>query len=152
MLSEEIQELTCSLASLGKHITIETSGTIPPRGGLKCSLASISPKLSNSIPDNPELAKLHNQKRINIDYIREWIDKYEYQLKFVICDENDIIEIQNIISNIKRKIPPEKILLMPEGIVNNNKQGNYIVEFCKKHGYSYCNRLHIDLFGNKRGT
>jgi 7-carboxy-7-deazaguanine synthase len=28
----------------------------------------------------------------------------------------------------------------------------WLVEVCKTHGYRFCHRLHIELFGNTRGT
>jgi 7-carboxy-7-deazaguanine synthase len=51
-------------------------------------------------------------------------------------------------------VPPEKILLMPEGIkpeVLRLRQA-WLVEVCKQTGWRYTPRLHIDLFGNQRGT
>jgi 7-carboxy-7-deazaguanine synthase len=27
-----------------------------------------------------------------------------------------------------------------------------IVELCKRHGFTYCPRLHIEIWGNRRGT
>ena len=31
-------------------------------------------------------------------------------------------------------------------------KARWIVESCKRYGYSYTPRLHIQLFGNRRGT
>src|SRR6266480_1299470 len=31
-------------------------------------------------------------------------------------------------------------------------KARWIVEMCKKHGYGFTSRLHIELFGNRRGT
>jgi 7-carboxy-7-deazaguanine synthase len=49
MVARGIHSLAEQLRALGKHITIETAGTIPP-AGIACDLASISPKLANSTP------------------------------------------------------------------------------------------------------
>ena len=49
MVARGIHELAASLRRLGKHITIETAGTVAP-GGIACDLASISPKLAYSTP------------------------------------------------------------------------------------------------------
>src|SRR6187397_165171 len=51
MIAKGICELASALRAAGKHITIETAATVPP-GGIACDLASLSPKLSNSAPDN----------------------------------------------------------------------------------------------------
>jgi len=33
-----------------------------------------------------------------------------------------------------------------------NRKAKWIVESCKQYGFSYTPRLHIQLFGNRRGT
>jgi 7-carboxy-7-deazaguanine synthase len=32
------------------------------------------------------------------------------------------------------------------------RKAQWIVALCKEHGYGFTPRLHIDLFGNRRGT
>ena len=43
---------------------------------------------------------------------------------------------------------------MPEGIdaATLASRGPWIAEICKTTGYRYCPRLHVELFGNRRGT
>ncbi len=48
MIFENLAELCKELKDRGKHITIETAGTLD--GHVDCDLWSISPKLSNSSP------------------------------------------------------------------------------------------------------
>ncbi|NUM32962.1 MAG: 7-carboxy-7-deazaguanine synthase QueE [Candidatus Brocadiae bacterium] len=156
MLEKEIQDLAKHLVGIGKHVTIETAGTIFPRN-INCSFASISPKLSNSTPDkeaSPIIRDQHEEHRLKLDVICSWMDRYDYQLKFVVCSEHDIEEIKNFLDSLKRTIPPEKVLLMPEGKDNEslNSKIDMIVAACKHYGFRYCERLHIRLFGNKRGT
>jgi 7-carboxy-7-deazaguanine synthase len=45
-------------------------------------------------------------------------------------------------------------LLMPEGTSTEVIRGRdeTLLEICKRYGYRYCNRLHIELFGHTRGT
>ena len=52
------------------------------------------------------------------------------------------------------KIPSDKILLMPEGRDSEslNRRSQSLVEVCKAYGYRLFQRLHVDLFGNERGT
>jgi 7-carboxy-7-deazaguanine synthase len=155
MISEEIHELASELRKSGRHITIETSGTIPPVG-IECDLASVSPKLANSIPKtdiSDEWIKIHENLRFQPEIIDEWISNYDYQLKFVVASKNDIDEIQNIIGSLKTEIPPEQVLLMPEGTDMKTIKSREIIliDLCEKHGFRYCPRLHIELFGNVRG-
>lgn len=155
MLAEGIHDLCFQLNRLGKHITIETATTIPP-DGIICSLASLSPKLSNSRPgDNVSVAiqKQHERKRLHIDVIKAWLDDYEYQLKFVISSASDIEEMLRLLEKLDRTIPSDRILLMPEGVDSSSFEvsSSFIVSACKDYGFRYCDRLHIRLFGNKRG-
>mgnify|MGYP003298760927 FL=1 len=157
MIAKGIEEFTHLLKESGKHITIETAGTISPNG-IQCDLASLSPKLSDSTPKegdiNKEWIDRHESKRLDYDILSEWVNSYNFQLKFVVSKEEEIKEIQNVISRIEGKILPEKVLLMPEGIDPDTLRSRYdlLIDLCKENGYRLCHRLHIDLFGNTPGT
>ena len=157
MIAKGIEEFTHLLKESGKHITIETAGTIAPNG-IQCDLASLSPKLSDSTPNegdiNKEWIDRHESKRLDYDILSEWVNSYNFQLKFVVSKEEEIKEIQNVISRIEGKILPEKVLLMPEGIDPDTLRSRYdlLIGLCKENGYRLCHRLHIDLFGNTPGT
>jgi 7-carboxy-7-deazaguanine synthase len=156
MIAKGIRDLAHALRAVGKHITIETAGTVMP-DEISCDLASLSPKLSNSAPDQrlPDAwRQKHEQLRWQPEIIREWISRYTYQLKFVVTSARDIEEIQLLLREVNQIIPPSKVLLMPEGTSAGVIRGRdeTLVELCKRNGYRYCNRLHVDLFGHKRGT
>lgn len=157
MIAKGIEEFTHLLKESGKHITIETAGTISPNG-IQCDLASLSPKLSDSTPKegdiNKEWIDRHESKRLDYGILSEWVNSYNFQLKFVVSKEEEIKEIQNVISRIEGKILPEKVLLMPEGIDPDTLRSRYdlLIDLCKENGYRLCHRLHIDLFGNTPGT
>ncbi|MCJ7692360.1 MAG: hypothetical protein MUO22_02955, partial [Sedimentisphaerales bacterium] len=78
---------------MDKHITIETAGIafIPD---MPCDLMSISPKLSNSTPEDPKLAKIHEDSRLDVAILSELVRSYDYQLKFVVDTEDDLPEIE----------------------------------------------------------
>ena len=157
MIAKDMPALLAGLRAAGKHITIETAGTIAP-AGVPCDLASISPKLSNSTPALAEAGaawvERHERTRLQPEVLRTWCAAYDYQLKFVISSEADLIETEKVIDSIGLTIPPEKVLLMPEGTSAEaiRSRNALLVECCKAKGYRYSPRLHIDLFGNKRGT
>lgn len=157
MIAKGIEEFVRLLKESGKHITIETAGTIAPNG-IQCDLASLSPKLSDSTPKegdiNKEWIDRHESKRLDYDILSEWVNLYNFQLKFVVSKEEEIKEIQNVISRIEGKILPEKVLLMPEGIDPDTLRSRYdlLIGLCKENGYRLCHRLHINLFGNTPGT
>ncbi len=157
MIAKDMPALLAALRAAGKHITIETAGTIAPQG-VACDLASISPKLSNSTPSLEKAGEAwhgrHERTRLQPEVLREWCTSYDYQLKFVISGEADLAELEMVIGSIGLPIPPEKVLLMPEGTSAEaiRSRNELLVECCKARGYRYSPRLHIDLFGNKRGT
>jgi 7-carboxy-7-deazaguanine synthase len=171
MIAPDLPELANALKKQKMHITIETAGTIPPNG-IPCDLASISPKLSNSTPPperDPAWAKKHEATRLQPEVISEWIRKYPFQLKFVVSSENDLAEIKDLLSRLETFVAPphqpvrgeegppvplHQILLMPEGIDVKTlaTRSPWLVDICKREGFRFCPRLHIDLFGHKRGT
>jgi len=157
MVAKGMPELLAQLRAAGKHITIETAGTIAPQG-VACDLASISPKLAHSTPDKEKAGRAwvekHERLRLQPEVLREWCANYDFQLKFVVATETDVEEVRAVVASIGLPIPPEKVLLMPEGITQESLKARqaWLVEVCKRSGWRYSPRLHIDLFGNKRGT
>jgi 7-carboxy-7-deazaguanine synthase len=156
MVAKGVREVASALRAAGKHITIETAATVAP-DGIACDLASLSPKLANSAPDHRLPAawrEKHEKLRWQPGVIREWISHFPFQLKFVVTSASDLDEIHLLLREVGVKIPSAKILLMPEGISTEAIRGRdeTLVDICKRHGYRYCNRLHVEIFGHTRGT
>jgi 7-carboxy-7-deazaguanine synthase len=155
MISPDLPMLATALRKAGKHITIETAGTIAPNN-ISCELASVSPKLSNSTPSAEQDAawsRKHEATRLNPEVIAEWIRNYPFQLKFVVSSENDLAEIKNLLFLLP-PAPLDRILLMPEGtdVRTLAARSPWLVEICKREGFRFCPRLQIKLFGHTRGT
>jgi 7-carboxy-7-deazaguanine synthase len=156
MIAKDIRTLASELKMLGYHITIETAATLPPEG-IACDLASLSPKLLNSAPDGTEHAtwrKKHEATRWRPDAVRAWLDGYGWQFKFVVSAPADVDELEGMLTSLGRDIPRHKVLLMPEAtsLETMRQRANWLGELCKARGYRYAHRLHIELYGNKRGT
>jgi 7-carboxy-7-deazaguanine synthase len=154
LIAPGIEELCGGLRANGCHITIETAAVVFKE--VACDLASVSPKLSNSIPHAREggrWAQRHARLRLRPDVIQAFVDRSDYQLKFVIERVEDIEEVREIVDSL-RSVDPAKVLLMPQGTSRDDldRRGACLVEVCKRHGFRYCPRLHIELFGNRRGT
>lgn len=156
MVAKEIRDLAAALKKLGYHITIETAATIAPEG-IACDLASLSPKLKNSGPDDRLPAawrEKHEALRWRPEAVKAWLAGYNFQLKFVVAQEADVDEIEGMLTQLGREIPRAKVLLMPEGTTVEALRAKvgWLGELCKVRGYRYAPRLHIELYGNKRGT
>lgn len=159
MIAKGMPDLLSALRANGKHITIETAGTVAP-GSIDCDLASISPKLANSTPDpdtDSAWARKHEQTRLRPGVLHAWCDRYFFQLKFVISSPDDLTEVEEIIESIEcngLSIPRANILLMPEGIDRETLAARtaMLIPICKAKGYRFSPRLQIEWFGNKRGT
>jgi 7-carboxy-7-deazaguanine synthase len=155
MIMPDIDELCDALKTRGYHITIETAATVFKE--IKVDLASLSPKLSNSTPTAREggrFARAHEQLRLSVDVIQRFIDtSREFQLKFVVCEPGDLNEIRELLDRLKGWSPAD-VLLMPEGIDQQSldQRTHWLSEVCKAEGFRFCPRLHILLYGNRRGT
>jgi len=133
------------------HITVETAATVFAPAPV--DLASLSPKLSNSTPPT-RFTESHERQRLNIPVIQKWIDATEdFQLKFVVASASDMDEIQSILSQVTGW-GCDDVLLMPEGTdaATLESRAGWLSEICKQTGYRYCPRLHISLYGNRRGV
>ncbi|MCX7868932.1 MAG: 7-carboxy-7-deazaguanine synthase QueE [Terrimicrobiaceae bacterium] len=157
MIARGIHELAAGLRAAGKHITVETAGTVPPRG-IACDLASISPKLSNSAPEPGSIGESwvlrHEERRLQPEVLRQWLAAGHFQLKFVVSGEGQLAEIEGLLAAIGGRISPENVLLMPEGrsVDELRRRAPVVLEACRRKGFRFCHRLHIELFGNARGT
>jgi 7-carboxy-7-deazaguanine synthase len=156
MIAKDIGALADKIKATGRHITIETAATVAPEG-IACDLASLSPKLLNSAPDPVSHAtwrKKHEATRWRPEVVRAWIDRYQYQFKFVVARPEDIEELEHMLTALQRDIPRHKILLMPESrsMEQMRARAAWLGELCKARGYRYAHRLHIELYGNRRGT
>lgn len=153
MIAPEIVPLTEALRQMRLHVTVETAGTV--FAAVDCHLMSLSPKLSNSTPlerDGGQWAQQHDRLRSRPEVLKRFMAAYEYQLKFVVAEEDDIVEIKALVAKLQAN--PQRVVLMPEGIDAEvlRERAAWIVELCKQEGYRFSPRLHIDLYGNRRGV
>jgi 7-carboxy-7-deazaguanine synthase len=168
MQTEALEELLEKLQNLGYHTTIETNATIFSNKIAKhTDLVSMSPKLSTSTPNQPNLkdtgilynekwAVKHEKTRINIPVIQSYItdsklQNNDFQLKFVVATDQDIMEIEEILTQLNGWEPSD-VCLMPEGVDVNtlNSRTGWIAEQALKRGWRFTPRLHIMMFGKNR--
>lgn len=152
MIHHEVASLCTQLRAIGQHITIETNGTVFRE--LACDLMSISPKLRNSTPFQREGGKFaiqHEELRWRAETVRQLMAAYPYQFKFVVADRSDMEEVQSMVQQVQAD--PKRVMLMPEG--NRPKtirDRTWLLEACQFFGYRYAQRLHVQLWGDRRGV
>lgn len=125
---------------------VETNGTLVPSDELdqEISQYNVSPKLHNS-GNSPE-------QRIKPDALAFFAQSDKAWFKFVVAEEKDLEEIEDLIN--QHQLPTGKVLLMPEGRDNDTLQQRrlWLADLCRDKGYRYSDRLHIQLWGSKRGV
>ncbi len=149
LIAPEMGALTQRLRALGLHITIETAGTVFQP--VVCDLMSISPKLSNSAPEGP-WAERHERARLQPETIRRLMAICDYQLKFVIARPEDVTEACELTESIGADLA--RVVLMPEGVDREvlRERSVWLAEICKREGFRFSPRLHIELYGSRRGV
>jgi 7-carboxy-7-deazaguanine synthase len=150
MIAPEVDELT---HRLGGHLTIETAGTVDAQ--VRCDLMSISPKLANSTPHaraGGRWAQRHDRLRYQPEILKRLIQLYPYQLKFVMMEPGDLAQVRAIVEEIGAA--NNRVLLMAEGVDVGvlAERGRWLAEVSKREGFRFTPRLHIDLWGNRRGV
>jgi 7-carboxy-7-deazaguanine synthase len=154
MLFAELIPLAAILRAAGRHITVETAGTLylPVR----CDLMSISPKLASSGPSSakhPHWSRRHERQRYQSEVLRRLMTEYDYQLKFVIDRAPDLDEVEEFLAEFSQ-IPSDRVLLMPQGTCEEElrQRAVWLKPYCRDQGYTYCARQQIEWFGPVRGT
>lgn len=139
---EELEALVKTLPDW--EVEIETNGTIAPHRSLMQSCQfNVSPKLSNS--GNPEKAAIHQALLNRFNHL----DKTSF--KFVARNGIDLEEVDQIVEECR--LDSEKILIMPQGSTVDEMQQHSLrlVEGIKERCWRFSPRLHVYLWGNKRG-
>lgn len=176
LYKEGLDEFLKRVYKDGMVITIETNGTLPPLQSSESyiiTLYSVSPKLSTSVGDangklSKELVEKHNNTRINIQNLCKYITSdSNIQLKYVYSGNECVNEIEDIYNRIVQQMDTSEeyyedmlchlngvTMLMPEGITNEqlSKSSQEAVKVCIEKGWQFCDRMHIRVFGDKRGV
>ena len=155
----ELEDLCKELKKINGDlvITIETNGTCIGDFIKYADLISLSPKLISSVPFNTEFEKMHLKNRINIEVLRKYnslqkTGDIDIQWKFVFTGNEDIKEILNL--QVLIGFENKDIYLMPEGITEEDLRKNRYaaIKACLSNQFNYTDRIHILVWGNKRGV
>jgi len=175
LIHDASMSLINRLVDRGYHITVETNGTIAPPPETRIDLASISPKLASSTPtperppagsDTAETDDVavddwqqrHEANRIDYDALTALVERFGFQLKFVLTGRDDLPEIEELIADLRAEAEPKiadtDVLLMPEGQTREQlaETRREVAEVAVESGYRYTPRLHVDLWNDAPET
>ncbi|HEX4129528.1 MAG TPA: 7-carboxy-7-deazaguanine synthase QueE [Pirellulales bacterium] len=154
MLHAELVPLSDELHRRGKHITIETAGTLYLP--VACRLMSISPKFASSAPPRSRHTRWHRrheQTRNAPHIVRRLLIEYEYQLKFVVDTPADCETVERYLAELP-EADRGRVWLMPQGTDTDAlaERAAWLEPYCRAAGLHYCPRRQIEWFGLVRGT
>src|SRR5262245_8609780 len=154
MLFAELIPLCERLRKTGRHVTIETAGTLYLP--VACDLMSVSPKFASSAPsaeEQPHWHRRHERERHRPEVIRRLVAEYKYQLKFVIDEPGDLETVDNYLVEFP-EIARERVLLMPQGVeqAELDARAVWLRPYCEAEGFVFCPRKQIEWYGPVRGT
>jgi 7-carboxy-7-deazaguanine synthase len=154
MLFAELIPLCKGVRAIGRHVTIETAGTL--HLPVACDLMSISPKFASSAPSTesePHWHRRHERERHRPDVIRQLLAHYTYQLKFVVDRRSDLNDVRRYLVEFP-EISRDRVLLMPQGTEQDglNSRAEWLRPYCEARGFIFCPRKQIEWYGPVRGT
>lgn len=125
-------------------IEVETNGSIAPEAPLveQVDLFVVSPKLAHSGND-PQLA---------LRGLADFAALPKAVFKFVARDATDVATIQDLTG--RHAIESTRVYVMPEGTDSDTlrRRGRALSSAILDAGFNFSDRLHIHLFGEKRGV
>lgn len=168
LLPLQVGKLTSAIRRAGMHLTIETAGTIDRE--IECDLLSLSPKMAASAPvaeklivqpsqaNDPQASERrwhaqHEQRRWRPKVIARLIERSDdYQVKFVIDSPVDCQPTLHAVESLR--LPPDRVWIMPQALRPEQlePQSQWLRPWCVRHGFHYCDRMHLRWYGAKRGT
>lgn len=164
LLAAETSLVCAALRAQGRHLTIETAGTVA--SDAPADLVSISPKLANSTPPAATpggWAARHERLRRRDDAILALVRAAArhgggHQFKFVIESPADLDETTAWLEDLEAAAPGEidrgRVFLMPQGVAADDlaRTTRWLEPACAARGFRLGHRFHIEWFGHTRGT
>lgn len=144
----ELVELMAALRGDGEEwfFEIETNGTKRPGAEFLAAIGqmNVSPKLANS--------GMGTDLRLKPEVLSALEGTGKAWFKFVVRDEEDVAEILGLLE--RAGIPGGKVILMPEGrtVEALDKHAAWLAGRCRDLGFRFSDRLHVRLWGDRRGV
>lgn len=123
-------------------VEVETSGILPPPISHPRLAWNVSPKLPSATPRWTE----------SWQHCAAWIAEPRATFKIVVGDPPDPDDARRLLA--EHRVPPGRVMLMPEGMTDEviRRHALVVAELCKSEGWRMSPRLHVWLWGARRGV
>lgn len=125
---------------------IETNGTRRPSSAIEAFAPrfNVSPKLANS--------GMAAEQRMRPEVLQWFAEQPRASFKFVCGEEADIDEALEFVREYE--LPRRQVLLMPEGNTPEllASRRERLIAACLRHGLRFSDRLHVVVWGARRGV
>lgn len=123
-------------------VEVETNGTQSPLVPLHGLSYNVSPKLHHAQTSKPG---------IRPEVLEQFLDRPAV-FKFVCASRPDLVEVDRIVEEVG--IPADRVWIMPEGKTAEDVsyRGHRLVDQIVGRGWNVATRLHVTLWGDRRGV
>lgn len=130
-----------ALAHWGR-VEVETSGVEPPPRSHPRLAYNVSSKLPSATP----------RWGLTWRHVEAWKTEPRATFKLVVGDGPDLDDALRLIA--EHALPKERVMLMPEGLTDAvlRERAIALAEACKRHGVRMSPRLHVWMWGARRGV
>ncbi len=124
------------------RVEVETSGVGPPPLSHPRLFYNVSPKLPSATP----------HWAASWRHAADWVAERNATVKIVVGDPPDPEDAVRLIA--EHRIPAARVMLMPEGLTDEQVRAHAatLAELCKRAGFRMSPRLHVWMWGAKRGV
>jgi 7-carboxy-7-deazaguanine synthase len=125
-----------------ERVEVETAGTSPPPLSNERLFWNVSPKLPRATP----------RWERSWQHAAAWLAEPNATFKIVVGDTPDESDALRLLE--EHAIPAGRVALMPEGYTDHGlrERAVALAEVCKRHGFRLSPRLHVWLWGARRGV
>jgi 7-carboxy-7-deazaguanine synthase len=137
-----IESLLVAALERWPRVEVETSGLMPPPLHHARLHYNVSPKLPSVTSRWSETWR----------HAAAWVAEPHATFKLVVGDAPDLDDALKLIG--ERRLPRERVMLMPEGLTDEllRQRARGLAEACKRHGLRLSPRLHVWMWGARRGV
>jgi 7-carboxy-7-deazaguanine synthase len=125
-----------------ERVEVETSGIAPPPLSHPRLFYNVSPKLPSATPRWAETWR----------HVRDWIAEPRATFKLVAGGPPDPDDLLRLVE--EHGVPRTRVVVMPEGLTDAavRTHAGDLAELCKREGFRLGPRLHVWLWGARRGV